>query len=720
MSFLNPILALAGVALVAIPVIIHILNRRRFKRVKWAAMEFLLRAAKKNRKRLRFESWLLLLTRCAVVALIGMALARPMGCRDGALAQLAGRPSGLHVIVLDTSGSMNYQRADGTTNFDVAQDVARRIVERLDTGGERVAVVTAGKPARLLFGEPTFDLAAATDALSETEAGFGGADLVAALGEAVTLGEFAADEPTRVLHLITDAASGAWSDPATTARLAELGPTLETTFTNVVHHDVADDGPTNRAVTDLGTSAGLIRSGFNNTLEATVRGFGATAPIDVAAALDEQSIPLTTNTLTPTPAGEPLLISPNLTEGGRHVLEVRAVGQDPLPIDDVRRGVLDVAAALPVLIVEGRRGINPLDGSGFLLDTALAPPSDEAAPGVDTRSYVRTELISDLELESQVLGTFRAVYLADVGNVSSAAADALEKYVDEGGTLFVFLGTQVDIDGYNQTLGERGLLPGAITQLIRVEGEGRRIDFDPNDVLHPFLDAFKMTARTGLDTATVSQYFRVSPSVDSAETVLALQPEADRDADPLIVAHRLGAGQVVTVTTSAALDVEWTTLTSKPVFVSLVHELLSKSAGGGDRWLNVAVGEAVVVPAVVRVTETPVLTDGQGDSVLLERGEDGVWRSGPMGEPGLLTLDVGTASFPIAVNMPAAESDVRRLDEAALREALGGIELTIADVTADVGIEESANDFGWPLLLAVLLLAASETWMALKFGHSGG
>src|SRR3954468_15460523 len=97
-GFVTPAFALAGAMLVALPIIIHILNRRRFKVVDWAAMEFLLRAMRRNRRRLRFEQWLLLAVRCLVLALLGFALARPVGCNQSTLASLAGRRSGLHVI----------------------------------------------------------------------------------------------------------------------------------------------------------------------------------------------------------------------------------------------------------------------------------------------------------------------------------------------------------------------------------------------------------------------------------------------------------------------------------------------------------------------------------------------------------------------------------------------------------------------------------------------
>src|SRR3712207_9552056 len=88
----------------AIPIVIHILNRRRFKTVTWAAMEFLLRAMRKNRRRLRFEQWVLLATRCLVVLLLGMALARPLGCENPTMAVMGGR-SGVSVFVIDNSYS---------------------------------------------------------------------------------------------------------------------------------------------------------------------------------------------------------------------------------------------------------------------------------------------------------------------------------------------------------------------------------------------------------------------------------------------------------------------------------------------------------------------------------------------------------------------------------------------------------------------------------------
>src|SRR3954465_11029530 len=126
-GMVNPAFFVAGIFLAAIPIIIHILNRRRFKTVDWAAMEFLLRALRRNRRRLRFEQWLLLAVRCCVLLFLGLALARPLGCNQTAIATLAARRAGLHVIVIDNSYSMAYEadRAGAKTNFDQAKVLAK-------------------------------------------------------------------------------------------------------------------------------------------------------------------------------------------------------------------------------------------------------------------------------------------------------------------------------------------------------------------------------------------------------------------------------------------------------------------------------------------------------------------------------------------------------------------------------------------------------------------
>src|SRR5436190_8963484 len=74
--FANPGYIALGAALVSVPIIIHLINRLRYKRLRWAAMEFLLKAQKRTRKRLIIEQLLLLAMRCLLVGLFGILVAR--------------------------------------------------------------------------------------------------------------------------------------------------------------------------------------------------------------------------------------------------------------------------------------------------------------------------------------------------------------------------------------------------------------------------------------------------------------------------------------------------------------------------------------------------------------------------------------------------------------------------------------------------------------------
>src|SRR5438105_3092046 len=209
--FITPWFFAAGLALTSIPVIIHILNRRRFKVINWAAMEFLLRAMRKNRRRLKFEQWLLLATRCLVLLLVATALARPL-VRNARAAALGAQRTGLHVFVIDNSYSMAYEadRPGARTHLDRAKALAKEQIARLQAGGEAVAIVTAARPATAALALPTYDLNAATNAVDHVEQSYSGTDLAGALRLAGEIGRQEKTLPRKFLYLITDGTRGAW------------------------------------------------------------------------------------------------------------------------------------------------------------------------------------------------------------------------------------------------------------------------------------------------------------------------------------------------------------------------------------------------------------------------------------------------------------------------------------------------------------------------------
>jgi hypothetical protein len=734
----------AGAVLASIPIIIHILNRRRFKIVQWAAMEYLLQAMRKNRRRIKFEQLLLLATRCAVLVLLGLALARPLGCSGNSLVAAAGSQSALHVFVIDNSYSMGYEheRPNARTHFDQAKILAKQQIDKLAGGSDSVAIVAAARPKTSADGvtpesqivlHPGFDIEAARLAVDRLELSNSGTDIPGALSAALAM---ARDEkqkqPARFLYILSDSTRSAWEDPQEAEQLKQIGRELEGAFGRgrIRLNDLSRAGQWNYAVLGVRPDGALVTTAFHSDFLADVKGFGQGGDAFVQWKWDEKLLP-ESGRVKPDPNTPPQINTKIRTEdqGGPHVLSVTLVNDsagsaDRLKADNTHHRVLEVAAELKVLIVEGERGPGALSGSGSFLDLALAPGR---AVGIRKDSYVAPELITDGELGNKVLADYRAVILTNVASLSNTQADQVEKFVAGGGTLMIFMGEQVHSDSYNSTLLPRGLIPGKLIARKTAADPSNPffLDFNPSNPPHPVLNVFRGEEKSGLDTARVFTYYQMElPPEAKAETVLKYVAGSGAAAkptnDPAITIHHKGKGRVVTVTTTANGD--WNSLPPKPAYIPLVHELLAGTVDVGDKWMNLTVGQCLETPLSLKPGAAPSLTLGKENFPLeFVTGREGesFYRSKALTKPGVYQLDIGSAKLPVAVNVPADEADVRPLPQEAVRKALGEIDLQLfGDTTPTYALaREDANDLGWFVMLLVLGLVAFEAFLAMAFGH---
>jgi hypothetical protein len=762
----GPILGLTAAGLISIPIIIHLLNRRRFKVVQWAAMDYLLKAMRRNRKRLKFEQWLLLTTRCSLILLffIGFAwmallLLLPPGCARQSLGAVGGR-SGLNVFVIDNSYSTSYEMlhpGGGKTHLEQEKLIAKRLIDQLNSGGESVAVISAARPAIQIMARPGYDLNAAKAAVDRLEQSYSSTDLAGALQLALQTAKEDASG-TKNLYLLTDGTHSAWEGPQADA-IKRLGPELAKAY-HVTHFNMTEGRQQwNQAVIDVKPVGGLVNTKFESQLSTLARGYGAGPEQSLHWTID--GAPLATpKTIKPDSASEPVVTSlepSDVKTGGPHVIVAtlgdERGGGDGVKIDNKFYRVVDVASELKVLIVEGTRGSNALEGSGTFLQLALSPPREEAVGSSANRtdSYVSSDLISDLNLSDKVLSDYRAVILCGVGQISKPQADALRQFVSDGGTLMVFMGEPVSKENYNDVLLPRQLLPGPLVKRIDsgTEGAGFNFDFKPTGVHHRFLHLFQDEDKTGLDTAKSFTYWQVDvPADSSVERVLNYLPAPDKSGnvpalppgtmlDPAITVHTVGQGRVVFFATSASPGREpnlWTNFPAKMAYVELMNEILSGGVRAGDYWMNLTVGQALQVPPEVKLTGAPELRDDANVSILIDpvaekdpiSGLDRtdrplVYRSRPLTKPGVYSLSLGTGgTVPIAVNVPARdEADIRTLGNEEIRKSLGDIPMTLAgdEIPSEASLAGTGNDLGGPILLIVLVLLAVEGAMAMAFGH---
>src|SRR5580658_7642385 len=132
MTFLQPIL-LAALPLVALPIVIHLINQRRFHTIRWGGMMFLLAANRMSRGYARLRQILILLFRTLAIAGLIFAVSRPLV--SGWLGRFAsGRPD-TTIILLDRSPSMRQQGpGTGISKLDAGRHQLARTLPMLGSG----------------------------------------------------------------------------------------------------------------------------------------------------------------------------------------------------------------------------------------------------------------------------------------------------------------------------------------------------------------------------------------------------------------------------------------------------------------------------------------------------------------------------------------------------------------------------------------------------------
>lgn len=713
--FVHPWL-LAGLGLVAAPVLIHLLHRLRFRRVRWGPMEFLLQS-RRRRRRLMLEHLLLLLLRCAFTAIAVLIVARPetAGALEGLL---AGSERTAHVVVLDDTMSMGQSRGSESA-FDAAKAAVARAVGRwAERPGERTLTLlrtSAPTPPDVAGASVDEALSARMERLF---AGLAPSYLARSPAEAVRCAERMLGESSaakRRLHVFSDFQRKDWGPQseiyAVLRRLGSKGASIQLI-------DASGDPPPNLAVVEASARVGTVAAGSAFRVEAVVRNFSSsnTGPTVASASLDGRPLPACA--VGGLAAGESASASFDAASAAPGVHEIAfEIPVDGLAADNRRTLVVEAQQEAPVLIVDG--GAERRDS--LFLSLALAPGG-----GVDTGLAPRVRSVEALRQDD--LSSYRAVYLVDVPEVDSAASARLLEYVQGGGGVGVFLGGGVDPARYNAELfrGGEGLLPAPLggARTPSSPSAGGVADFQPED--HPVFRAFSGERNSFLQTISIRTFFEIDErSLAPESRVIARH----RSGAPLAVERTLGKGRVVLFLTTAG-DA-WTSWPQNPTYVVamlLLNDRLSESARHdagaivGEPW-KVRFDPAAFQSSVVvdRPGETPGGRVQETLEAALEGGEavatfentlrPGVYRMQRIAWDGAVRQDAR------AYNVSTEESDLRKATLQELSRSLSGLawEHRTVDQWSEPrdGRRRAWKD--WLILLAALVLAC-ESALALRLG----
>ena len=754
---LNPAMAI-GSAAVASPILIHLLSRRRFRRIRWAAMSFLLEAQKKNRRRVRIEQLILLALRCLALLLLAFVMMRPF-LSAGALGALSATARSERIFLLDDSFSMAYASpipsAAGQSVFrraaDSVETIARLASEQ--NSDDTLTLITTSKPREPILALPSLseaNLRRLTDLLSVQSPTQGAgklSDAIAALAEMLRTGP---PQANRIVYIVSDFQRRDWlkdGKPVGPEASGVFAPLLgledqKGSLRFVLVDAAIDPVPSNIALTNIRGLQPQSVAGVPTRFELTIANYSdrTLQSVELSLRVGDRTLPsLTIPTLSGGQiAREPIEVT--FPEEGSTFVEAKLIGgvgaSDGVALDNVRTCPVEVVSAIKAIVVDGEPSGDPYRDEVYLLRTALRPDG-RAASGIEL------DVLDEQELEAADLNSYAVVLLANVGRLRESVVRNLEEFVRAGGGLVIMAGSQVDLNSYNELLfaNGQGLLPMRLVDIAESTPSARPVTIQDWDVAHPVMRSFVDELAAVLRQVHVASFVRLADQ--PAATSSPAEPAAGRagprvlarlndpDLTPLIVEREFGRGKCLWIGTTA--DQDWNDWAASFSYLPMMLEMVQYVSRPAQIAPQSVVGRSLICeiePATVRSEATlrtpgyPVEPEVALKAVVSGSGAqfqfDGTRQCG-LYQFGLRTTRGDSRRRLAAVNPDGSESDLSRTTRKELETVLGDLPFEYVGDTSRVAGDFAAarTEVWWPLLLAVIVLFMSEHALAWWFGTRG-
>jgi hypothetical protein len=732
MGFINPYLWW-GLLGISIPIIIHLLYRQRYKRIRWAAMEFLLEAIKRTRRRIRLENLILLLIRCAVMALIALAVMKPFV--EETIASTFGQSDIHYIIVLDNSYSMNYKIGQ-ISSLDRAKKFTDVLLDKIKCEqGDNVSIILMNSYPSVLV-----DATKNKDLIKSEIAELRPSDLGTSL---LRTAEYIKAEIgknknfTWRIYIITDMTRVGWE--AKDKEGERLGKLLEEISTSpkkdrqVFLVDVGPEKETeNLAITSIKLESKLVTTKRPTEFQVEIANFTNQTKSDYAISLfvedekiakDRRKVVLPGNTVTRVP------FRYEFSDSGPCKVFVELQG-DNLTTDDRRFLSLDVKDSARILAINGQPKLMERSFDETYFYKIALNPTDFPSPfSVEERTEYELSGFPEKINQSDL------VVLANVKTLSNLVIERLESYVKNGGGLFITLGDNISRRDYNELLykGGKGLLPA---ELIEVGGDERKIipvALTEIDYSHRIFNFFeRRDFRAFLTDVPIWQFYKtkVDPK-DKDVKVLARYNNPD-GYHPAFIEKKFGEGKVLMFTST--LDMDWHSMVPVVSYVPLMHLIAYYLISKPQANKNISVWEPIEIILdfeqlaggyrLMYPDGTPKMlkheiigTDvGQKVKILPELAERaGIYRICSVGaEPEKKPITY------FAANVDTEESNLERISVDEIRQKFKNFSFEFISGTQEkeeIKIEAPKRGIWKSLLYALLGFLALESILAWLFGR---
>jgi len=706
MAFLAP-LFFVGLAAIAVPILVHLIQRERKDVIQFPSLMFLRRIPYQSVERRRIHNWLLLLLRAAAMALLVAAFSRPFFTQSSMAAAASATGAREVVILLDRSASMGYG-----DHWARAQDEARKVVQGL-TGEDRATLV--------LFGMGTEENVRATSDRARLEA---------AITEATVSSEATRYAPAlryaqgvlarstlgrKEAVLISDFQKSGWE------RQEDIHLPEGATLAPI---SVADPETADLSI----SSVAIARASFSGeervtlTVGLTNRSSAAMNAVPVRLELDGHEIGARAADVGPNASAS--VTFPPFTAAEANMRAIVRAGTDKWTANNAYYLAISPSRPVSVLAIQREGGTTAPCGPdcpSYYLGTAL---------GLSKSPPFKVDVLPASRVTSASFAGRSVVVLYDAPSLSTELDAAIGRFVEQGGGLFVVLGERSPWG-----TGESPLLPGKIGAIVDLPiGHDATLGF--LDYSHPVFEQFKDPRQGNFSNVRFFRYRALVPA--ATDRVLA----RFNDGGVAMAERRVGTGRVIAFTSSLDEGSSWNDFHTRAMFPPLAVVLAQYLAQYEEPTASYTVGRtldiAVPLASLVRAgtatdTQAPlrkpsgIVSTPAGQQVTIGEGGN---PSVALDEQGFYAVRMqGTGDrrpFVVAADLDPAESDLSALPPAEfVKTATGraavtatGQSLEHPDLTPE-DIEKKQSIW-WFLLLGGVLALVAEAGLSNRLSRRFG
>jgi hypothetical protein len=664
LGFLVPAF-LAGLAAIAIPIIIHLLNKERKDVVRFPSLMFLERIPYRAIRRQTIRHPLLLALRALAILLLVAAFARPFLEKDDDLT--ASVPGGTErVILLDRSYSMGYgnrwSRAIAAVRNEISQAKPGDHLT-LVAFDERATTLSTAVLDSLMPGDRTTRLGPALATAREILAG-------SAL-------------PRREVVVIGDLQRLAWDGRSE-------GRVPANVESRII--PVADTNPGNAVVVKVEVDREARGGQIMGSVVAQIRN-QESRPVSRRVSLEVQDRPLESQTVQLPPLGVATVRFGALPVPPRSVPATVRMEADALAADDVFHFALSRDQSLPVLVLS-RTAANRSIFLRRALGLGNDPPFELTVQSPDAVNLATLE-------------RYPVVILNNVNFPGGALGTRLAERVRSGAGLIVVLGEGTDPSRWG--LAGSSLLPVDGRGVVdRISDRGGRLATLERS--HRIFQPFAGPRSGDFSAARFLRYRTLEPR-DSAQVLAWFD-----DGAVALVEGKSGMGRVIVW--GSTLDDFWNDLVLQPVFLPFLHSMVRYSAGYTPDPLWRTVGQRVAMETDSATRESRVVVSPNGSRERIS-GEAG---SLELGQPGFYQVQSDSRETVrlVAVNVDRTESDFNAWNADELKAAI-----TSSDTLASVASSENLTDtqreqrqrVWWFLLAGAAVVLLAEVVLANRMSR---